>query len=155
MGNHFITLTDNVEVLNLHGEMSGTMTDKIVYQAKGNFYKYTLSGEDYAWNKPSWDAKLAVKYTLRNKILAGMEIVALGTRKQIVTRDLSWPIVTNPPSVFERPAHFNLNLTAEYRYSKILSFWVRFNNISGNRFYEWAYYPTQRFQGMIGFTYSL
>ncbi len=154
-GNHFVTLTDNVEVLNLHGEMSGTIKDKIVYQAKGNFYKYTLSGEDYAWNKPAWDAKLGLKYNLRDKILAGVEFVALGSRKQIVTRDLSWPVITVPPTVFERPAHFNLNLLAEYRYSKILSFWVRFNNISGNRFYEWAYYPTQRFQGMIGFTYSL
>jgi len=53
------------------------------------------------------------------------------------------------------PAHLNLNLSAEYRYSKILSFWTKLNNIANNRYYEWAYYQSQGFLFMLGFTYSL
>ena len=55
----------------------------------------------------------------------------------------------------EMPVHFNLNLNAEYRYSKILSFWTRINNIAIKEYYEWAYYPTHGFLFMLGFTYSL
>ena len=154
-GNHFIVLPDNAEILTVHGEFSGKITDKLSFLAKGNSYNYTLSEQDHPWNKPGWDATLGLKYNLRDKILAGAEIVGIGSRKQILTRDITSPVPLVPPSVFGMPAHFNLNLSAEYRYTKILSFWTKFNNISYNRYYEWAYYPSQRFLFMLGFTYSL
>jgi hypothetical protein len=133
--------------------MSGVINDKISYNGNANWYKYTLAENDYAWNKPVWDAQIGVKYNLRDKIIAGAELTGIGKRKLFVT-DLD--IFSIPTSgVFKMPVHFNLNLSAEYRYSKILSFWAKFNNISYNRYYEWAYYPSQRFLCMLGFTYSL
>jgi hypothetical protein len=57
--------------------------------------------------------------------------------------------------MLEMPAHFNINLNAEYKYTRILSFWVKLNNISFDKYYEWANYPSMRFLGLIGFTYSL
>ena len=154
-GNHFLVLPDNGEVLNLHGEISGKITDKLSFTAKGDYFKYNLEEQDYAWNRPDWQGKLGFKYNLRNKIIAGAEFTGTGNRKQIVTRDLTRPVPLLAPVTFEEPVHVNLNISAEYRYTKILSFWVRFNNISYNRYYEWSYYPSQRFLGMIGFTYSL
>jgi hypothetical protein len=96
-----------------------------------------------------------LKYNLRNKIIAGMELSAQGKRKVIVNGNLITIDPLYPVVQFEYPAHLNLNLSAEYRYSKILSFWTKFNNVSYNRYYEWAYYPSQRFLCMVGFTYSL
>jgi len=84
-----------------------------------------------------------------------MELSAEGKRKTIVNGYIIYTDPLFPVSQFEFPAHLNLNLSAEYRYSKILSFWARFNNITFSRYYEWAYYPSMRFLGMIGFTYSL
>ena len=146
-GNYFLPVTDNVELLNIHGEMSGTIYDKISFNGMVNLNSYTLELYDYAINKPAWDGKLGIKYNLRDKIIAGMELTAEGRRRLLVTGD--------PSLWFETYSFFNMNLTAEYRYSKILSFWTKFNNISGNRYYEWAYYPSQRFLCMFGFTYSL
>jgi hypothetical protein len=154
-GNHFIILPDNGEVLNIHGEMSGKITDKLSFLLKGDYFSYNLARQAYAWNRPEWQAGLGFKYNLRDKIIAGAEFTGLGKRKEIVTRDISTPVPLIPPTVFEFPAHINLNLSAEYRYTKILSFWLKLNNISYNRYYEWAFYPSQRFMGMIGFTYSL
>jgi len=154
-GNYFAPIADEVEVLNLHSEMRGIINDKFSFSTRADYYKYTLSENDFAWNKPSWDAAFGLKYNLRDKILAGLELSASGKRKAIVNGDV---ITVNPlyPVVqFDFPAHFNLNISAEYRYSKILSFWTKLNNISYNRYYEWAYYPSQRFLCMVGFTYSL
>jgi hypothetical protein len=153
MGNNFIVLPDDVELLTIHGEMSGKISDKISYNGKANWYKYTLTMNDFAWNKPDWDAQLGLKYNLRDKIIVGAELTGTGKRKFVVSNSE----ISLPPTeiVFDMPAHFNLNLSAEYRYSKILSFWTKFNNISYNRYYEWAFYPSQRFQYMLGFTYSL
>jgi hypothetical protein len=154
-GNFFVPVPDEVEILNLHSEMTGMINDKLTYGLKGDFYKYTLAKNDYAWNKPSWDASVGLKYNLKDKILAGMELSVQGQRKVIVNGDVTIPNPLYPVIQFDFPAHVNLNLSAEYRYSNILSFWARLNNISYNRYYEWAYYPSQRFLGMVGFTYSL
>ncbi len=155
-GNYFSPLVNDAELLNIHAEMSGPINDKLSFYGKANLNHYTIdNGYDIAWNMPAWDGKLGLKYNLRDKIIGGMEITVQGKRNQIVNGDLSIPAPLEPPIIYEMPAHFNLNLTGEYRYSKILSFWTKFNNVSFNRYYEWAYYPSQRFLFMLGFTYSL
>ena len=148
-GNFFRPVYDDVEIVNVHGEMGGKITDLLSFNAEANYYKYTLTNQLFIINKPGWDASLGLKYNLKNKILVGLDLNALGERKFLVNRSYlgKFPITT--------PAHFNINLTGEYRYTKILSFWVKLSNIGFNRYYEWAFYPSQRFIGMVGFTYSL
>ncbi len=154
-GNYFSPLTDDVELFNIHGEMNGPVSDKLSFISAANYYKYTLSHFAYAWNKPDWDAKLGLKYNLRDKIIAGMEISLEGKRKEIVDGQLPILFDSAGPFFIDLPAHFNLNLNAEYRYSKILSFWTKLDNISNKRYYDWAFYPTRGFLFMLGFTYSL
>jgi hypothetical protein len=162
-GTYFSALADDVELLNVHAEMSGPINDKLSFNCAANLYKYTLSRFEYAWNKPDWDAKIGLKYNLREKIIAGFEITAQGQRREIVNGGLLipaadpnvLPITPDTRVIVKMPSHFNLNLNAEYRYSKILSFWTKLNNISNNRYYEWEFYPSQGFLFMFGFTYSL
>lgn len=153
-GNHFIVVPDDAEVLNIHGELSGIITNKLSFNTIANYYKYTLSVNEFAWNRPEWDGKLALNYNLRNKIIAGAEFTVLGKRKLMSSQSTTgW--MTLSPVVIEKPVHINLGFSAEYRYTKILSFWIRVNNVSYNRYYEWAYYPSQMFNFMFGFSYSL
>jgi hypothetical protein len=157
-GNYFSALVDDVELLTVHGEMNGPITGKLSYTGAINLYKYTMSTFEYAWNKPNWDGKLGLRYNLRDKIIGGMDLSAQGTRKMIVNgQNIS---IAGLPAVSQTlivnmPAYLNVNLSAEYRYSKILSFWTKLNNISYKRYSEWVYYPSQGFLFMIGFTYSL
>jgi hypothetical protein len=152
MGNTFIPMTDDGEIFTLHGEINGLINDKISYSGKANLYKYTLSHYDRPWNMPLWDIKADVAYNLRDKIIGNADLTIVGKRPLAATS--SGIFEPNIP-VADSPAHMNLNLGAEYRYTKILSFWVKLNNISYNRYYEWAWYPSQRFLFMAGFTYSL
>lgn len=152
-GNYFVPLTDDGELLQIHGEMTGSIKDQVTFNVNANWYKYTLSVTEFPWNKPDWDGHIGIKYNLRDKIIAGFDVTALGKRNLLVTylHPLDGIILIKS----EEPAHVNLNLGIEYRYTKILSFWLKLNNISFNRYYEWAYYPSQRFIGLVGFTYSL
>lgn len=153
-GNNFIPLYDQAEILNVHGDLGGQITDKLAFKAGTNYYRYTLAENDFAWNRPSWDASFGLKYNLRDKILGGISIDATGKRNLLVTStDLA--LTGNTYQQLEAPVHFNISLAAEYRYTKILSFWIKFNNISASKYYEWAYYPSQRFLCLVGFTYSL
>ncbi|HBE43628.1 MAG TPA: hypothetical protein DDW27_21020 [Bacteroidales bacterium] len=153
VGNLFFPIQDDAELFNLHGEINGVIGDKITYSGSANYYNYKLGKNEYPWSKQPWDGKLGVKYNLRNKIIAGIDVTALGKR-----RFISWKNdLYMPPStyIFKSPLHINANLSAEYRYTKILSFWLKVNNIAVNRNYDWAFYPTQRFMCMAGLTYSL
>jgi hypothetical protein len=153
-GNFFMPITDDGEILNIHGELSGKIAQFLSLGTEANWYRYTLSNYDFAWNKPDWDASLGLKYNLRNKIIAGANLNALGKRKSLVTtEDINVAKFTY--KTIDMPLHFNINLSAEYRYTKVLSFWMKINNISLDRYYEWAYYPSQRFMFLLGFTYSL
>jgi outer membrane receptor protein involved in Fe transport len=159
-GNYFSALPDDIELLTIHAEMNGPISDKLSYNGSVNLYNYTMSKYKYAWDKPGWDGKLGLKYNLRDKIIAGMEFSVQGKRREIVNGNYvapvpSVPAVVDPRVIVSMPAHLNLNLSAEYRYSKILSFWTKLNNIANNRYYEWAYYQSQGFLFMLGFTYSL
>jgi len=152
-GNHFIPLYDDGELLTIHGEITGAITDKVTFRGAGSYYSYTLARYDHAWNKPEWDGKLELRYNLRNKIIAGLDVTARGRRELLTTR---MDIIGETTLLsFMEPVHFNFNISAEYRYTKILSFWLRLNNIAARPYNEWAYYPGQRFIGLIGFTYSL
>jgi hypothetical protein len=152
-GNHFSTVLDDAKVFNLHGEVSGEISNKMSFTASANFFNYDLYEYKYAWNKPDWDALLGLKYNLRDKIIAGVDITFQGKRTNIVNAaDIN--SIDFPADIVDMPILFNVNFGAEYRYSKILSFWTKINNLS-NHYYEWTYYPAQRYLFMVGFTYSL
>lgn len=150
-GNYFIAQPDDVDLLTIHGAVSGKITGKLSFQTSANLYRYTTTLLEHPYNMPDWDASLGFKYNLRDKIIAGMEFTLLGERKQQVFK----PLASSGNIIVDRPLHPNLNLTAEYRYSKILSFWTSFSSLSHQRYFEWAYYPSHRFLFMLGFTYSL
>jgi outer membrane receptor protein involved in Fe transport len=48
---------------------------------------------------------------------------------------------------------FDVSLEAEYRYSKMMSFFVKAGNVANQRYYRWENYPTQRFNFMVGLTF--
>lgn len=53
------------------------------------------------------------------------------------------------------PARFGLALNVEYVYSRALSFFLNLDNITAQRYYLWAHYPAERFNAMIGLTYTI
>jgi len=146
VGNYFLPVYDEGNVLKIHGETIYPLNRQITLSILGNIYRYSLTGQEFAWHKPGWDATLKGDYNLRNKIIGSASLTMLGARHAMVRA---------PESSVILPMHANLNLGLEYRYSHLLSFWVKANNISYDRYYEWNYYPAQSFMVLGGFTYSL
>ena len=69
---------------------------------------------------------------LISQVFPGLDNGGLLEELQQVCPNLTIIVMKVNPTMkeIEMPAHFNLNLSAEYRYSKILSLWAKFNNIS-------------------------
>lgn len=146
VGNYFVPVYDDGDILRVHGEMSYPFNSKLSFTLDGNYYRYSLTGQDYAWHRPDWDGTFRADYNLRNKIIATAAITLIGQRHALVKA---------PEKVVRLDMHPNLNLGAEYRYTKAMSFWVRANNLSYKKYYEWNYYPAHNFMILAGITYSL
>lgn len=154
IGNFFVPYISDGNLANVHGEVSSSITRTVSARLRADYYNYSLTAIDYPFNMPSWDGSLQLKYNLRDKILAGAALNATGSRRAAITSDITPNAMVVSRSV-DLPAFGSLSLSGEYRYTKILSFWIKLNNISFNRYYEWAFYPSQKFMFMAGFSYSL
>lgn len=145
--NQFTVVYDDVTLTNLYGELSFRPTESWKIYLKGNYYSYvTMVNEDHPWNKPKFDLSLQGRYNLGDKILAEAGIYAIGSR---YFEDF------NPITQDKLPMTIDVNLGLEYRYSTLLSFWARFNNLAAQTYYLYPHYPSYRFRVMLGLTYAL
>ena len=152
-GRGLMPVYDNGELLKIKGDYSIRLNKSNSLSASAEYSGYRLELYDHPWHLPSWKFNLKYGYNLRDKIVAEASLNGMSERKA-----LYGPMAhmgETEPVLTTIPAHFSLNLKAEYRYTKLLSFWASINNISNNRYYEWNFYPSRRFLLMAGFSYSL
>ena len=145
--NQFTVVYDDVTLGTLHGELSVQPGDSWKVFLKGNYYSYiTMVNEDHPWNKAKFDISLQARYNMGDKIILNAGIYTIGSR-----------YYENYNLALEEtlPLTFDLNLGMEYRYSKLLSFWVRFNNMAAQSYYLYHQYPSFKFRAMLGFSYAL
>lgn len=145
MGNQFNVVYDDIKLVHYFGEISVTPSEELVFHVKANYREYEMTNEAKPWHKPSFDLAFTTKYNLRQKIVLKADILALGKRyvKPITAGEIA-----------ELESAIDINIGAEYRYSKVLSGFIQLNNLLSDNYYEWNLYPTYSFNIMGGITYS-
>jgi hypothetical protein len=148
--NRFDVLYDNASVVNVNGALHYQVREKMHFIAKGNYYLYKTKTLTRAFHKPDYDLTLSAIYNLKSKIILRGDVFAIG--KQWAN---SGPSDGSKAALVPKQIDglVDVNLEAEYRYSKMLSFFVRANNIANQRYYRWERYPSQRFNFMVGVTF--
>ncbi|MCE3228379.1 MAG: hypothetical protein K0S32_2930 [Bacteroidetes bacterium] len=148
--NRFDLVYDNTSIVTVSGQLKYQLKEKWNLIGKGNYYIYKTKNITRAYHKPDYDLSLSGIYNLKSKIILRADMVLMGKQ---------WALTqtTEADSTFLKPiqlkGYFDMNLEAEYRYSTMLSFFVRLNNIANQRYYRWERYPSQRFNCMIGLTF--
>ncbi len=151
LSNKYVVVYDNATLLNVNGQLKYQMKEKLNIIAKGNYYSYKTSSLTYAWHKPNFDIKLSGIYNLKSKIILKADVFYIGSQLAYQRINMGIDSYRFEKGVLKGVA--DINLGAEYRYSKMLSFFVNLNNIGNFRYYRWDRYPTQRFNAMIGLTF--
>lgn len=145
--NHFDVLYDNVNLLKINGQFTQNYTNKFTLFAKANYYIYTgLEKIKRAYHKPDYDITLSGTYNLKSKFIVKADIFLIGERWALSKNINGFAPAQLKPFI-------DANLEAEYRYTKMLSFFVRFNNIANQPYYKWQYFQSQRFNFMMGLTF--
>ncbi len=147
--NKFNVVYDNVKVTKFLTEISYKQSQKLNLLLKAEFFNYVMDKEIEPWHKPKFKISFTSHYVLQNKIIVNTDIYAISSR-YAKTYDSSNNIVKK-----ELAGIFDANLGLEYRYTKILSAFINFNNIGAVKYYQWNNYPLHKFNVLLGFTYSL
>jgi len=147
IGNQFYFEYDDVEIFRVFGEVSTKIGSSAEIFLKANYYHYGMSTQARAWNKPDFDATATFRYNMRKKIMFDLDVYYIGKR-YAKSYEFARPEIGLDGFV-------DLNFKAEYQFTKLLSFYLRLNNILGQGYQIWNQYPVQRFSVFAGFSYIL
>lgn len=148
--NQFSVLYDDATVVNVNGQLKYQVKEKLNISAKANYYYYKTKALTRAYNRPEFDMTFSAIYNLQSKIIVKGDLYIMGKQWGLSRKSDGINVLYQPQLISE---WFDVNLEGEYRYSKMLSFFLRFNNIAGQRYYRWYNYPNQRFSFMLGVTF--
>jgi|AntAceMinimDraft_17_1070374.scaffolds.fasta_scaffold02998_4 hypothetical protein len=146
--NKFIIVYDNVKLINAKAEISYHKNEKIELLFCSNFYNYSFMEKEWKpWYKPNFDASLSVNYNIKNKFILKANIFACD-------KMYAKTFLNNEEKSEKIHGIIDLNLGIEYRYNKLISGFINFNNIGNTQYYKWYNYPTQRFNLLAGISYA-
>lgn len=146
--NRFRVVYDDGSLLTVRGEIGFQAAEKVMITGLIQYQDYNMVTSGYAWHKPALTTGLDIRYNLENKILAYAGIQYLsGIKVQTFVNGVE--VSDDLKDILD------INLGFEYRYSNLLSGFLRLNNLASSRYYRWQNYPAQRFNMMLGITYAL
>lgn len=148
--NRFNVVYDNTTLLTVSGQLKYQAAEKITFVAQGNYYYYKPKNLTRAYHKPEFDLTFSGIYNLQSKFILRADLFFIG-KQWALTQTTDNGTVDLVPKQLKGLA--DLNLEGEYRYSKMLSFFVRLNNLANQRYYRWERYPTQRLNFMLGLSF--
>lgn len=143
--NKFTVVYDSAYILKLRGEIGWQKDEKFSLRLGGDFWNYELLNQQKAWHKPLFDIFVDFRYNLASKIIFNACMYSYSESWNISPKD-GTPVKIKPYS--------DINISLEYRYSKILSAFINLNNISSVKYQQWYNYPNYGLNVLGGFTYS-
>lgn len=148
--NQFAVVYDNASILTVNGQLKYQAGEKLNLIGKGNYYIYKTKTLTRAYHKPDFDLTMSGIYNLSSKIILKADLFFMGNQWSLSQSNDNGDVVYKPKQI---NGWADLNFEGEYRFSKMLSFFGRFNNIANSRYYRWDRYPSQRFNFMIGLSF--
>ncbi|MFW6019341.1 MAG: hypothetical protein ACOCPM_02070 [Bacteroidales bacterium] len=148
LANRYNLIHDNVRSFDLKAEVDYHLQEKLNVSLGAKYSEYSITNLEEAWNRPAIEGYLKARYDIQDKIILKGEVFYIGERKALGMKDSKFQTVSLEPVI-------DANISAEYRYNKLLSGFISFRNLAAQQYEKWAGYPTYGFQFMAGLTYSM
>ena len=137
--------TGSPTLVQFFGELGYGKTDKLLLNLRADLYGYDTDEVQEAWGRPTYSFKLSGSYNLYDKLIFGASMTAQGGIKAL-----------NQQSGYRDTLDgiFDLNLSADYLFSKRFSAFVIGKNIFSREYELYLNYPSRGFTAIAGITYS-
>jgi hypothetical protein len=152
--NKFTLVYDDVNILRLSADATFRTADKLSLTVHGVYQKFDMASEEKPWHKPAMSIGLTGRYNIREKIVLTGDLSLNGKSYARVLLPLAEQTKFIKFEASELKGYADVSLGLEYRYTKLLSAFLQFNNIGNVRYFRWNNYPSQRFNFMAGITFA-
>ncbi len=153
-GDRFIPVYDRVDQLDIGGELRYSHDEHINIHGGLHIFSYKTEEQEEAWNLPTYSISLGAVYDFQDKLLVKLDVEFLGTRKSTLTVPADWNDLSPVPTATDMGGYVDIHLGLEYRYTKRLSVFLDFSNLSASKYERWYNYPSQRTLVLGGATFA-
>ena len=152
-GNSFGTIYDNLKTISFFGELKADFSNTVRFGINGTYFNYSTDQSE-AWNLPSIKVGANLDVDITEKWFAGTNIFFTGERKDRIFTVNPVDQAFYDQQIVTLKSYFDLNANVGYHYNDRLTAFAKFNNITGQNYQKWLYYPVQGFQFLLGATYK-
>ncbi len=132
-------------VLTLSGQVGYSLKDKFRSNLKVDVFRYDLDRLEAAWGRPKVAATWSNAYILNKKLFITADVYLYQGIEQK-------NFVTN--TAYTLPTIVDANVKIDYFLGKQFAAFVSLNNIFGQNYQRYLYYPTQGLNFLAGISYS-
>jgi outer membrane cobalamin receptor len=135
-------------VMGLEGELNVKASDILEIGGKAQIFNYELTAESEAWFKPTLRLTSNAKVQVNHKLYLDAEVLFQGE---------TYAKVSSGPGTFKSStlkSFIDLSAGAEYKINKKIGAYLRANNIMGQNYQRYLYYPKMGLTLFGGVNYS-
>jgi hypothetical protein len=136
-------------VLNLYAEAVFNYSDEVRLGLKTDYNKYSTASLEKAFHRPALITTVFGTYNFYDKILFNSELYYIGSSYgQVFNTE------TNKPELRETDTIVDLNVKADYLFSKRFTVFLMGNNLLARKYERFVNYPVKSINLIGGVTYS-
>ena len=148
--NRFETVYDNGEsnILGFEGEINVKASEFLNLNGKAQLLNYTLATEKEAWFKPSLRLMSNAKFQINRKVIVDAEVLF---------QDNVYARVNGTPGTFASKSidgFIDLSAGTEYKVNSKIGVYIRANNLIGQQYQRFLYYPRLGMNILGGVNYA-
>lgn len=153
-GNSFGIIYDDVNTLDIFGELKVEVSEIFSLGIKANFYSYSMTDQPEPWNLPDIKASVFSNFNITEKVYGGASIFYVGKREDFFSAaQIGLPTIPIN-EIVTLDAFIDVNLHLGYRVNERLSIFARGSNLLSDNYEKWLFTPVQGIQGLAGATYK-
>lgn len=153
-GNQFRVEYDTISVTTISGSISYQQNEKLKIDVIGRFNTYAANNNPYAWNLPQVELITRGAYNIADKLIAKVDFtLKTGAKARVFDPTVEGAELEDGIYYRSLGPIADLNIGAEFRYTKRLSIFANFNNVAAQSYQRWNGYPVNAFQFMAGLTF--
>ena len=140
----FVISYENVGLFKFNAGLNYNRFEKLKISTNFTYFSYNPSSSVHAIQRPDFEWNTKIAGTIAEKLALHTKIYVIGTR-------YSKYIWSNESQ--KLPIIADINIGADYRIRKNISFFVDVNNLTNQTYQRWFNYPSYGFNGIAGITF--
>lgn len=142
----FDVIYDDANVTGLEGEINVKVSEAFSWLGRVSINNYNMDVQEKAWFKPDF------KLFTNARVKVTKELTLDG---ELVFNDATSAFLSTPtPSIVKVKSYADISAGAEYLYQEKVGIFLRVNNIVGNKYQRFLYYPQLGMNVLGGINYS-